>query len=192
MLFRSVTAHVGDTRILLCATETGAAVPLTTLHHPSSPGEAARLRRYAGAFTTDSFGEERFAAGLANTRAFGDVRSKRMGVSAEPELRLLHLKPGEGSFLVLISDGVTSALSDQEICDVVKEARTPEEGSKTLVALAEELSVGEKGDSDNLTAMIVRLGGWERRSEGGGGSMRTKEAREWRRKEASDPRRGRM
>ncbi|KAL9078571.1 MAG: hypothetical protein Q9159_007761, partial [Coniocarpon cinnabarinum] len=124
-----VTAHVGDTRVLLCATETGAAVPLTTTHHPSSPTESARLRRYAGAFTTDSFGEERFAAGLANTRSFGDVRSKRIGVSSEPDLKLLHLKPAEGAFLVLVSDGVSGVLSDQEITDVVKEAKTPEQGS---------------------------------------------------------------
>ena len=186
-----VTAHVGDTRILLCSTQTGAPVPLTSEHHPASPGEATRLRRYAGSFTTDSFGEERFAAGLANTRAFGDVRSKRLGVSAEPELKLVHLKPGEGSFLVLCSDGVSGILSDQEIVDVVKEARTPEEGAKAVVVLAEELSVGEKGDSDNVTAMVVRLGGWERRSEGGGGSWRTKEGRDWRRNEANDPRKGR-
>ena len=186
-----VTAHVGDTRILLCATQTGSAVPLTSLHHPSSPPEAARLRRYAGAFTTDSFGEERFAAGLANTRAFGDIRSKRMGVSAEPELKLLHLKPGEGSFLVLVSDGVTGVLSDQEIVDVVKEMRTPDEASAKLVEVAQELGVGEKGDSDNCTAVVVRLGGWERRNEGGGGSLGTKEGREWRIREANDPRRGR-
>ena len=185
------TGHVGDTRVLLCATETGIAVPLTSEHHPAAPGEAARLRRYAGAFTTDSFGEERFAAGLANTRAFGDIRSKRMGVSAEPEMKLIHLKAGEGSFLVLCSDGVNGILSDQEIVDVVKEARTPEEGAKNVVSLSEELAVGEKGDSDNATCIVVRLGGWERRSEGGGGSLRTKEAREWRRSEASDPRRGR-
>lgn len=185
------TAHVGDTRVLLCATESGAAVPLTCEHHPGAPAEAARLRRYAGAFTTDSFGEERFAAGLANTRAFGDIKSKRMGVSAEPDIRLLHLKPGEGSFLVLCSDGVNGILSDQEIVDVAKEARTPEEAAKAVVALSEELAVGEKGDADNATCIVVRLGGWERRSEGGGGSMRTKEGREWRRSEANDPRRGR-
>lgn len=186
-----ITAHLGDTRILLCPSASGTAVPLTSNHHPDTPTEAARLRRYAAAFTTDSFGEERFAAGLANTRAFGDVRSKRMGVSAEPEIKLLHLRPAECSFLVLTSDGVAGVLSDQEVVDVVKEARTPEEGAKAVASLAEELAVGEKGDSDNATCLVVRLGGWERRAEGGGGSLGTKEGREWRRKEAADPRRGR-
>jgi protein phosphatase PTC6 len=181
-----IVAHVGDTRILLCDTATGLAKPITTNHHPSSPVEGSRLRRYAATFVTDSFGEERMS-GLANTRAFGDMRSKRIGVSAEPEIRRLELAPAEYSFIVLISDGVSGTLSDQEIVDVVKEAKTPEQGARDVVAFATEVS----REGDNATCLVVRLGGWERRSEGGMGSMGTKEVRDYRRGEALDPRRGR-
>ncbi|GAB7359852.1 hypothetical protein MBLNU230_g7380t1 [Neophaeotheca triangularis] len=178
-----LTAHVGDTRILLCRTSDGAAVPLTVNHHPSTPVEANRLRRYAASFVTDSFGEER-VLGLANTRSFGDIASKRIGVSAEPQIVTTQLKAAEYSFLVLMSDGVAAELSDQEVVDVVKEARTPEEAGRALVGFATE--VGESGD--NATALVVRLGGWERRGEGGEGALGTRELREWRRNEASDPR----
>ncbi|PGH02813.1 hypothetical protein GX51_04425 [Blastomyces parvus] len=178
-----VVSHVGDTRILLCSTTTGLAIPLTTDHHPSSPIEGSRLRRYAATFVTDSFGEERMS-GLANTRAFGDMQSKRIGVSAEPELRRVEMGPAEYSFLVLMTDGVSGAMSDQEVVDVVKEARTPDEGARDVVAFATEVGA----DGDNATCLVVRLGGWERRIEGGLGSMGTREAREWRREEATDPR----
>lgn len=182
-----VVAHVGDTRILLCATATGLAVPLTSDHHPSSPTEARRLTRYAeSSLVTDSFGEERIS-GLANSRAFGDMRSKRIGVSAEPALTRLELGPAQYSFLVLVSDGVSGTLSDQEIVDVIKEARTPEDGAKSVVGYATEVS----SDGDNATCLVVRLGGWERRSEGGLGSLGTKEMRDARRADANDPRRGR-
>lgn len=181
------TAHCGDTRILLCHVSSGAAIPLTTNHHPSTPLESTRLRRYAASFITDSFGEERMS-GLANTRAFGDMGSKRMGISAEPEIRHTELKPSEYAFMVLISDGVSGTLSDQEVVDVVKEARTPEVGAREVVAFATEVG-GREGD--NATALVVRLGGWERRIECGGGSMGTKEAREWKRRDAAAPR-GRM
>lgn len=182
-----VVAHVGDTRILLCETATGLALPLTSDHHPSSPAESRRLARFAE-FTsvTDSFGEER-VSGLANSRSFGDMRSKRMGVSAEPELTRLDLGPAQFSFLVLMSDGVSGTLSDQEIVDVIKEAKTPEQGAKGVVEYANEVS----HDGDNATCQVVRLGGWERRSEGGLGSLGTKEMRDARRAEALDPRRGR-
>ncbi|KAL8937132.1 MAG: hypothetical protein Q9216_004579 [Gyalolechia sp. 2 TL-2023] len=181
-----LTAHCGDTRILLSRTSDGLAVPVTTTHHPSSPSEAARLRRYAASFVTDSFGEERMS-GLANTRSFGDMPSKRMGVSAEPQCQLTQLAPAEYAFMVLVTDGVTNEASDQDIVDIVKECRTPEEGAKAVVAFATETGK----DGDNATCLVVRLGGWERRIEGGGGSLRTKEGRDWRRAEAEDPRRTR-
>ncbi|KAI1337262.1 phosphatase 2C-like domain-containing protein [Xylariaceae sp. FL0016] len=181
-----LVGHVGDTRIILCETATGLAKSLTSDHHPSSPGESHRLRRFATSFVADSFGEERIQ-GLANSRAFGDMGSKRLGVSAEPELTRTELGPAQYSFLVLMSDGVSSSLSDQEIVDVVKEAKTPEQGSRDVISFATEVS----SNGDNATCLVVRLGGWERRSEGGLGSLGTKEIRDYRRNEALDPRRGR-
>ncbi|KAL7944461.1 phosphatase 2C-like domain-containing protein [Trichoderma barbatum] len=182
-----IVAHVGDTRVLLCDTATGLAQPLTSDHHPTTPGESRRLRRYAPAgsmVSGDSFGEERIA-GLANSRAFGDIRSKRIGVSAEPEITRVELGPAQYSFIVLMSDGISGTLSDQEIVDVIKEAKTPEEGARRVVDYATEVS----DDGDNATCQVVRLGGWERRSEGGLGSLGTKEFRDVRLAEAQDPRR---
>ncbi|KAI1656291.1 protein serine/threonine phosphatase 2C [Daldinia decipiens] len=180
-----LVGHVGDTRVLLCETATGLSRPLTSDHHPCSPSESHRLRRFAASFVTDSFGEERIQ-GLANSRAFGDMASKRLGVSAEPEITRTELGPAQYSFIVLMSDGVSGTLSDQEIVDVVKEAKTPEQGARDVVAYATEVS----RDGDNATCLVVRLGGWERRSEGGLGSLGTKEIRDFRRNEAMDPRRG--
>jgi protein phosphatase PTC6 len=178
-----LVAHVGDTRIILCSTATGAGIPLTTNHYPSSPVESNRLRRYAATFVTDSFGEERIS-GLANTRAFGDIASKRIGVSAEPEIKRVELGPAEYSFLVLISDGVSGTINDQEVVDIVKEAKTPEQGARDVVSFATEVSA----EGDNATCIVIRLGGWERRQEGGVGSMGTKESRQWKRDSANDPR----
>ncbi|KZZ94115.1 phosphatase 2c [Ascosphaera apis ARSEF 7405] len=179
-----LVSHVGDTRVILCATASGVAFPVTISHHPSSPVEANRLRRFSHTFISDSFGEERIS-GLANTRAFGDISAKRLGVSSEPQLTRIDIGPAEYSFLVLISDGVTNALTDQEICDVIKESRTPEQGAREVVSLATEVSPS----GDNATCLAVRLGGWERRLEGGFGSMATKESRQWKREEANNFRR---
>lgn len=178
-----LVAHVGDTRIILCSTATGIAVPLTTNHHPSSPVESTRLRRYAATFVTDSFGEERIS-GLANTRSFGDIASKRIGVSAEPEIKRVELGPAEYSFMVLMSDGVSGTLDDQEVVDIVKEAKTPEQAAREVVNFATEVST----EGDNATCLVVRMGGWDRRQEGGYGSLGTKESRDYRRQNAADPR----
>ena len=178
-------AHVGDTRILLSRVSDGAALPLTSLHHASAPGEAARLRRWAPS-SFDSFGEERILGSLANTRSFGDVSSKPLGVSAEPEITILGLGAAEYAFMVLVSDGVTAALSDQEIVDVVKECKNPDEACREVTNYAVEVTgAGDEG-ADNCTCLVVRMGGWERRSEGGGGGLGTREERNWRKREAGE------
>ncbi|KAF7558341.1 hypothetical protein G7046_g5815 [Stylonectria norvegica] len=181
-------AHVGDSRILLCDTATGLAQPLTSDHHPSSPTESRRLRRYAPAgsmVSGDSFGEERIA-GLANSRAFGDMRSKRIGVSAEPELTRVEMGPAQYSFLVLTDRMVSRALSATRRSSTLSRRRRPRTvGARKVVDYATEVS----SDGDNATCQVVRLGGWERRSEGGLGSLGTKEIRDARRAEANDPRR---
>lgn len=178
-----VVSHVGDTRILLCRVSDGQAVHLTSNHHPSTPIEATRLRRFSATFITDSFGEERIE-GLANTRAFGDISSKAVGVSAEPEITSVQLAPSEYSCLVIMSDGISGVLADQEIVDIIKEAKTPEQASIDVVEFATEIS----HEADNATCMVVRLGGWARRGEGGTGSLGTKEMRDYKRREAENPR----
>jgi protein phosphatase PTC6 len=145
--------------------------------------ESNRLRRYAATFVTDSFGEERIS-GLANTRAFGDIASKRIGVSAEPEIKRVELGPAEYSFMVLMSDGVSGTLDDQEIVDIIKEAKTPEQAARDVVNFATEVST----EGDNATCLVVRMGGWDRRQEGGHGSLGTKESRDYRRQNAANPR----
>lgn len=177
-------AHVGDTRAIL-VDRTGEAHAMTQDHHPSNPIESARLRKYlANFFMTDSFGEERFIA-LANTRAFGDVNYKHMGVTAEPDIVQLiigdrdtirhKLTPeeiknhtvgglgGDEAFLVLCSDGVTNELTDQEVADIVMShfnmkghpQATPQLCAEEVVKFVEYI-----GGDDNATCLVVRLNGW--------------------------------
>lgn len=95
------------------------------------------------------------------------------------------IKPAEYAFMVIVSDGVTASLNDQEIVDIVKEAKTPDAASLKLVQFAVEVGGSE---ADNATAQVVRLGGWERRQEGGEGSLGTQEERRYKAEQAADPR----
>ncbi|KAG8709622.1 hypothetical protein FRC09_000560 [Ceratobasidium sp. 395] len=182
-------AHCGDTRVLLCATEGGVAHRLTETHHADARGEAARLRRLGAGLVTDSFGEARWMGALANTRGLGDFRYKSFGVTPEPEVRtqllrgvfylspaILLLKVGLGSqyaFAILVSDGVTSTLSDAEIVDVARGSPDPRTAAAAIVSLAEEL-----GSEDNATALVVPLAGWGNTT----GADKTLELRNYRKK----------
>lgn len=177
-------SHVGDTKAII-VDRNGEAHALTNPHHPSNPIESSRLRRYLSSyFMTDSFGEERFIS-LANTRAFGDLKFKEMGVTAEPEVSqfvigdastvLKVLTPeeikdhtvgglgGDEAFLLLCTDGVTNELTDQEVADIVMvnfnlrghQRATPQFCAEEVVKFVEDI-----GGDDNATCLVLRLNGW--------------------------------
>lgn len=186
VLSRLVVAQVGDTRAILCD-KNGIAHSLTRNHHPSNPIEASRLRKYStGLIMTDSFGEERYL-NFANTRSFGDIIAKDKGVSAEPEIleyligdssklnkfKLGHADiirnnkiqdfGGDECFIVLVSDGITNVLSDQETVDLVMSTHNnngvnkgnPSRCAQEVVSFVESV-----GGEDNATCLVVRLKGW--------------------------------
>lgn len=188
VLSRLVVAHVGDTRAIICDKD-GLAHSLTKDHHPSNPIESSRLRKLsAGLIMTDSFGEERFL-NFANTRSFGDISAKNVGITSEPEISEYlignstmieefkndednfeiinnnEIKDfgGDEGFIVLISDGITNNLSDQEIVDLImmnfnnkgNNKGNPMNGSREVVEFVQCIN----GD-DNATCLVIRLNGW--------------------------------
>ncbi|PIL33780.1 hypothetical protein GSI_04405 [Ganoderma sinense ZZ0214-1] len=177
-------AHVGDTRVILTSTDGGRAKPLTENHHADARVESIRLRRMMGGLTTDSFGEVRWMGALANTRCLGDLKFKPFGVTPEPEVRHMLLEGKQWSHITLISDGVSSVVSDEEVSDLARGALSPKHAAERICSFAEDM-----GSEDNQTALVVPLAGWGKIT----GPDRTLELREYRRKgmEGNERHRGR-
>ncbi|OJT10072.1 Protein phosphatase 2C -like protein [Trametes pubescens] len=176
-------AHVGDTRVLLTGTD-GVVIPMTEVHHAEARVESVRLRRMVGALATDSFGEARWMGALANTRCLGDLKFKPFGVTPEPEVRSMLLEGPKWSHITLLSDGVSSVVSDDEISDLARGAPSPKHAAERILTFAEDM-----GGDDNMTALIVPLAGWGRITAPDG----TKELRDYRLKsmQGSERQRGR-
>ncbi|KAI0931899.1 hypothetical protein AcW1_000824 [Taiwanofungus camphoratus] len=164
-------AHVGDTRVLLCATDGAKVTPMTENHHADARVEAVRLRRMSTGPTMDSFGEIRWMGALANTRSLGDLNYKRFGVTPEPQVRTMLLKGPEYSHLTLVSDGISSVVSDDEMADLARGAPTPRHAAQRILDFADQM-----GSDDNLTAIVVPLAGWGKMT----GEDRTRELRNYR------------
>ncbi|KAI0257438.1 phosphatase 2C-like domain-containing protein [Lactifluus subvellereus] len=164
-------AHVGDTRVLLCSTD-GAAHAMTENHRADGRVESVRLRQMMGTgFITDSFGDARWMGALENTRSLGDLKWKPFGVTAEPEVKTKLIEGSKWAFMVLVSDGISSVVSDQEIVDLARGAMGPQHAAKRILSFAEEM-----GSSDNLTAIVLPFAGWGHVS----GPDQTKRLREYR------------
>ena len=78
------------------------------------------------------------------------------------------------SHITLVSDGISSCVSDEEISDLARGACTPKDAAQTIISYAEEMA-----SEDNLTALVIPLAGWGKIQ----GEDRTKELREYRREQ---------
>ncbi|GAA5873139.1 hypothetical protein JCM16303_006954 [Sporobolomyces ruberrimus] len=170
-LISLTVAHLGDTTCLLATSSQGRARRLTEPHHGDSRVEGERLRTSGTGIVTDSFGESRWGGTLANTRGIGDREFKSLGVIGEPEVTKRVLKGEEWSFLVLLSDGITDVISDQEIIDIARGHKDPTQAAKKIVSFAEDV-----GGEDNMTCIVVPLPGWGKM----GGLDTTTDRREYR------------
>lgn len=77
--------------------------------------------------------------------------------------------------IVLLSDGISSILSDNEVVDLLRDAPDPKTAAQRILGCAEDL-----GAEDNATAIVVPLAGWGKIE----GQDRTKELREYRKRQA--------
>jgi protein phosphatase PTC6 len=77
--------------------------------------------------------------------------------------------------VVLVSDGVSSILSDDEVVDLARNASDPKAAANQILSFVEEL-----GGDDNTTAIVVPLSGWGKVT----GPDKTKDLRDYRRQQA--------
>ncbi|XP_020514550.2 protein phosphatase Mn(2+)-dependent 1K [Labrus bergylta] len=148
-----VVGSVGDSRALLC--RKGRATKLTKDHTPDREDEKQRIKKFGGFVTWNSLGQANVNGRLAMTRSIGDFHLKTSGVIAEPDTRRLSVKHNSDSFLALTTDGINFLLSDQEICDVIKQCQDPTEAADVITQQALQY-----GSEDNATIIIIPLGAW--------------------------------
>ncbi|CAL1289921.1 unnamed protein product [Larinioides sclopetarius] len=148
-----VIGHVGDSRALLC--RNGETKRLTTDHTADLKSEKERILKSKGTINTDNIGRHLVNGRLAMTRSIGDLDLKPYGVSAQADTRALEVKHGRDAFLILTTDGVNFAMSDQEICDAVNTCHNPAEAAAFVTDQALQF-----GSEDNATVVIVPFGAW--------------------------------
>jgi len=156
-------ANAGDSRAVL--SRRGTAVPLSFDHKPALATELARIDKAGGWVTAQG----RINGNLNLSRALGDLKYKgdralgrhEQMITAEPDVTTHALEQGD-EFIVIACDGVWDCMTNQQVCDFVKERLL----SMPLDKIAEDIldhciaddprNTGGIG-GDNMTAIIVRL-----------------------------------
>ncbi|KAK6164794.1 hypothetical protein DH2020_001658 [Rehmannia glutinosa] len=141
-----IIANLGDSRAVLCKRDdSNQLVPeqLTVDLKPNLPGEAQRIRSCEGRVL--AMDEEpnvyriwmpnEDCPGLAMARAFGDFCLKDFGLISTPEVTYRKLTDKD-EFVVLATDGIWDALSNDEVIKIVASAKKRSMAAKLLVEQA--------------------------------------------------------
>jgi len=127
---RLYTANLGDSRAILC--RGGEAIQLTQDHKPNDRDEKKRIEGCGGKVVQigsvwrvtkrDVTNRPTVKVFLSTSRSLGDRPLKVPDplVSGVPDIKMLRISPKD-YFMVLVCDGVTDVLSDQDVVDVVGE-----------------------------------------------------------------------
>lgn len=147
------TSNVGDLRIVLC--RSGRLFRLSYDHKASDSNEIERVRDAGGLIVN-----HRVNGVFAITRSLGDSYIKNL-VTGKPFTTATQITD-QDEFLILACDGVWDVLTDEAACKFVQgvfkqQAESnqnwdPTEAAKKLCKLAID-----KGSTDNITVMIVKL-----------------------------------
>ena len=104
----------------------------------------------------------------------GEQRSPRLEGFRRMTLIILG---NDYAYAILVTDGITSLMSDQEIVDLARDANDPTRAATSIIHFAEDLNA-----EDNCTAIVVPLAGWGQV----GGKDNTEARREYRRTQAGE------
>jgi len=181
--------NIGDSRVLLGRADgtiiegEGTDGGLTTDHKPDHPDERARIERTGGS-VQEVMGVSRVNGDLAVSRAFGDAQYKETGgplqqdhpVTAAPEFATLECSGAD--FLMLVCDGISeSNFPNREVIELAAqelkksagvsptESEIPSAADPGIACTAVCRKALERGSKDNLSCMIVLLGGGEQQGK---------------------------
>ena len=157
--YELVIGHVGDSVAILCRDKEPRR--LTKDHDPSVPEESQRILEAGGQIITDNKATMRVNGRLNMSRSIGDLDLKPYGVISNPDISRLSIKHGKDKFLVLMTDGVSSSMSDNEIMNCILHCDDPQAAASRLVDQALMYSC-----EDNATVLILPLGSWGKPEEG--------------------------
>ncbi|XP_056421053.1 protein phosphatase 1L isoform X2 [Hyla sarda] len=152
-------ANVGDSRGVLCDKD-GNAIPLSHDHKPYQLKERKRIKR-AGGFISFN-GSWRVQGILAMSRSLGDYPLKNLNVIiSDPDILSFDLDKLQPEFMILASDGLWDAFSNEEAVRFIKERLDePHFGAKSIV-----LQSFYRGCPDNITVMVVKFRNGSRTDE---------------------------
>jgi len=165
------SANAGDSRGILCRSNSAETIDLTEDQKPDTPNEKRRINRKGGYVSPP---EEEWGGparvwldasmtlpGLAMARSIGDHLVKEIGVIADPVVTQQQVDLKKDKFMVMASDGVWEFIESAQCAQIVEQyiSDSATVACQKLIETAAARWRSEEGDyRDDITAICVRFG----------------------------------
>jgi len=145
-----LVANAGDCQ---CKLWRGDGVLALSREHIASDGaERARIMQAGGAVSATADGKLRVGGVIQVTRCIGDQPLRKLGLIAEPEMRVVELC-AEDKVLLVASDGLWDVMPDDRLLHCLRNtAQSPDLIAKRLI-----FDAMERGTDDNVSVIVVIL-----------------------------------
>ena len=166
------TANVGDSRAIVCkhhcinGNSIWESESITRDHKASEVDESKRIERFGGRIEQYKdehgvyIGPKRVwlkndpVPGLAMTRSFGDQIASSVGVVSDPEIKERTLKE-EDKVVVIASDGLWEYVTNEQVCDIVKEVYACKSSDKICQMLYKAAYKKWKENDDSVDDITI-------------------------------------
>ena len=139
-----ICANVGDSKGYILTRNNF--FQITKDHKCTDMNEVERIKKNGGiVFSNRVFGT------LMLTRSFGDKEMKKYGVISSPDCYCHKIKD-EDLYIIIASDGIWDAVSEEEIMQMGGDKLSSDDFSKKIVKLAID-----KGTRDNISCIVIKL-----------------------------------
>eukprot|EP00239_Pterosperma_sp_CCMP1384_P005868 CAMPEP_0197853594 /NCGR_PEP_ID=MMETSP1438-20131217/23022_1 /TAXON_ID=1461541 /ORGANISM="Pterosperma sp., Strain CCMP1384" /LENGTH=1036 /DNA_ID=CAMNT_0043468065 /DNA_START=138 /DNA_END=3245 /DNA_ORIENTATION=+ len=94
--------------------------------------------------------------GTAFTRSIGDYAAEKIGVYAEPEVKIIRIGP-DTEYIIIASDGVFEFLSSQMVVSMVGNIGDPHAACNAVVSESYRLWLQYETRTDDITIIIIQI-----------------------------------
>ena len=100
----------------------------------------------------------RMYPGLSTSRSLGDLLAHKIGVTSEPNIKIVNLGPND-KFIAMGSDGIWDNIGYEDVLDIVNEygLRDPGMSSEYICSKVKDICVSDNSLLDDMTIIISHL-----------------------------------
>lgn len=134
-------------------------------HTPTDENEKIRIYNRRGEVRTTSndkknriYVRARMYPGLSTSRSLGDLLAHHVGVTSQPNTRIIPLCPND-KFIAIASDGIWDNIGPEDVVEIISDygMKDPGMSSELICSKVKDICLSDNSALDDMTIIVSHL-----------------------------------